>query len=174
MVETALLLMVPTADRVVAPWRAKYDQAAQVGIPAHLTVAYPFKPDLSEDDLAALRAVAAAVAPFSLELTTTGWFGDDVVFLVPSDPTPFVNLARLIADAWPDWPLYGGDYDAYIPHLTIGHIQPLELLKAAEADVVQHLPIIQQIDAVELWQGSALTSGDGLWSRVETIPLLAS
>lgn len=42
--ESSLPLVVPEAERAVREHRAEFDLAARVGVPAHITVAYPFKP----------------------------------------------------------------------------------------------------------------------------------
>jgi len=46
--EAALLVMCPVADPLVGRYRHLYDSAAHVGIPAHITVDYPFRPDLDQ------------------------------------------------------------------------------------------------------------------------------
>ena len=50
--ESALLLRCPAAEPVVGSSRARLDRAAAVGVPAHLTVTYPFRPPalLTEED----------------------------------------------------------------------------------------------------------------------------
>ena len=35
----------------------------------------------------------------------------------------------------PDYPPYGGEYDDPMPHLTVGHDRPVELLRSAAAEV---------------------------------------
>ena len=42
--QTALVVAVPSAEPVVARLRASYDVAAAYGVPAHVTVLYPFLP----------------------------------------------------------------------------------------------------------------------------------
>ena len=48
--ETALLVEVPAADAAVARHREILDLAAGWGVPAHLTVLYPFVPPAQLDD----------------------------------------------------------------------------------------------------------------------------
>ena len=43
-VELSLMIVVPEAERLVKPFREKYDPSAAVGVPAHITLLYPFKP----------------------------------------------------------------------------------------------------------------------------------
>ncbi len=66
--ESALLLEVPAAEPAVGGARAHHDSSAPLGVPAHLTVLYPFVPQPTWDARALLRvaAVAAAAAPVEL------------------------------------------------------------------------------------------------------------
>jgi len=40
--DTGLVLLVPAADPTVGPWREAHDPSAAEGMPAHITVLYPF------------------------------------------------------------------------------------------------------------------------------------
>ena len=63
---SALLVAVPEAEPAVAEHRARLDSSARDGVPAHLTVLYPFLPPASIDRavLASLRGLFAGFAPF--------------------------------------------------------------------------------------------------------------
>ena len=69
--ETALVLLIPEAERVVGGWRARYDPAAGSGVPAHVTLLYPFLPPqrLTSEVLADLRQHFAEEPPLSLEFS---------------------------------------------------------------------------------------------------------
>ncbi len=41
---SALVVEIPTADPVVGGWRATHDPSADHGMPAHITLLYPFRP----------------------------------------------------------------------------------------------------------------------------------
>ncbi len=68
--ESALLLICPEAEQAVAAERARFDRAAQDGIPAHFTVIYPFKLlDLvTGDDHRRLEGLAANCETFSIRV----------------------------------------------------------------------------------------------------------
>lgn len=175
LVEAALLVLAPEADPVVEQHRRSYDNAARAGIPAHITVDYPFKADLDADDIGTLEALFARIGGFTATFSETGWFRQDVVFLHPDDPRPFAALASAVGDAFPGWPIYGGIHDTYVPHLTLGHDHPASVLAAVESAVAKHLPITQPVTAVDLWTGPAL-HGDagsctGRWRRVRSFRL---
>ena len=42
--ETALVVLVPEAEAIVGRLRQRYDPSAAVGMPAHITINYPFLP----------------------------------------------------------------------------------------------------------------------------------
>lgn len=174
--QSALLLLVPEAESALSPHRRHYDAAARVGVPAHLTIAYPFKPpaDLTEHDLQRLRGLISTHAPFDITFSTTGWFGDEVLFLDPDDPTPLHDLIHDVGAAFPDFPIYGGAHAEVHPHVTIGHSVARHLLETAELSVVPSLPITQRATELQLWQGYLPTSGLGTWAQVATFELSGS
>jgi len=154
-IETALLLVCPDAEFAVSTHRARLDRAAGDGVPAHITVIYPFKSLelMTTADQRCLDEVAAMFNTISMRASRTGWFGDSVLYLAPDDPTPIALLTRHVWTAFPDFPPYGGKFAEAVPHLTIGHDHSLDELKAAERSVNLRLPVIQELDHLELWTG---------------------
>jgi hypothetical protein len=67
---SVLLLEVPAAEPVVAPLRERLDSSAALGIPAHVTVLYPFVPagQIGPELLARLAALFRGVAGFGFRL----------------------------------------------------------------------------------------------------------
>jgi len=171
--ETALLITVPAADPVVGRHRSRLDRAAGVGVPAHVTVVYPFVPfgSLRDADLARLTALARTVPAFTLELASVGWFGEEVVFLEPTPCAPVLELIGKVGEAFPEFPPYGGEHAEPVPHLTLGHARPVHELRVAEAAVVPHLPITQRVDALSLWAGPPLLLEQPGWGEVGSFPL---
>ena len=110
--ETALLLPVPAAEPAVSHHRARLDEAARDGVPAHVTVLYPFLPpaEISEPLLASLGRLFAGFAAFEFTLDRVGWFGEEVVWLGPRDPAPFSALTSAAFTAFPCCPPYGGQH----------------------------------------------------------------
>ena len=172
--ETALLIVCPAAEEAVEGLRLRYDRAAQFGVPAHVTITYPFKPraELTDDHRAALRMVVAGFAPLTLEGRRTSWFDDSVVFVALEDPSPVIELTNAVTQQFPDFPPYGGAFDAVVPHLTVAHDQPKEVLRAAEIDVIRRLPFSMEVDRVELWAGPALVGPIRReWRRIDSFSL---
>lgn len=174
--ETALLLPVPAAEPAVGRHRARLDEAARDGVPAHITVLYPFLPpaEISERLLARLRDLFAGFGAFEFTLDRVGWFGENVVWLGPFDPAPFSALTTLAFTAFPSCPPYGGQHAEVIPHLTIGHLGGWQVLHAAAESVSPCLPVEAAAAEVTLMAGPRPgTPGTppGLWRTIAAFPL---
>ena len=61
--QSALIVAVPEAGEVVGRFRASLDRAALWGVPAHVTVLYPFLPPerINDEVLAAVGEIVRAV-----------------------------------------------------------------------------------------------------------------
>jgi 2'-5' RNA ligase len=120
--ESAVIVACPEAEAVVGPHRERFDRSAADGVPAHVTVIYPFVPpsDVDAGVIEALAPAIAAVPRFEVRFETTGWFGTEVLWLDPRPDEPFRALTTAVFDAFPDYPPYGGVHDDVVPHLTVG------------------------------------------------------
>lgn len=172
-VVAALLVRCPAAEPVVGRHRAQLDRAARVGVPAHVTVLFPFKTDVDAADHHALRRLFEAHEPFVVHFDRTDWFDDRVVFVRPADPTPLVALTEAVQAGFPDYPIYRGAFDQVVPHLTVGDGQPPAELRSAECAVSDLLPFSQPVDRVELWSGPPPIAPDpqGRWRLLRYYPL---
>jgi 2'-5' RNA ligase len=167
MPETALVIVVPEAEPLVSDWRAQYDWSAQRGVPAHITLLYPFAPSDKVDDelLGQLRELFVAEAAISFELARVARFSE-VAWLAPEPSEPFKALTDLIAAHFPDYPPYDGAHEVVIPHLTVAE-GGLELQDQVDAALTEHLPIAARADDVAfLFEGD-----DGLWHEAHRFPL---
>ncbi len=153
--ESALIITVPAAEPAVARYRASLDDAAADGVPAHITVLYPFAPPaaLTDQVRSRLAEVLGQHPAFSFELARVAWFGTQVVWLAPEPAAPFAALTAAVHAAFPEFPPYGGAYDDATPHLTVGHDRDLSLLQDAERDIAPRLPISARVDSVRLMHG---------------------
>ena len=170
---SGLILEVPEAEPAVASHRERLDANASLGIPAHLTVLFPFMPpgEIGLTVLTSLERLFAAVSQFHFQLDRCDWFGTDVLWLGPHDPEPFRALTRTVAQAFPDFLPYEGQFGEPVPHLTVGHGDPLADLQAAEQSVNDHLPIDAQATAITLMTQQAAA---GPWTRSATFALATS
>jgi len=158
MEQSALLVPVPEAEPVVGRWRAARDPSARAGLPAHITVLYPFVPPplLDAGVEGALAGVLAAFHTFPFRLTRTATF-PGVLYVAAEPPQPFVDLTNAMSHRWPEHPPYEGRYVDVVPHLTVAMGRRVRSV----ARRVEHgLPI--DATARELW---LMTSGTtGRWS----------
>jgi 2'-5' RNA ligase len=168
---TALIVEVPAAEPAVGAHRAALDRAATWGVPAHITLVYPFLPPDAVDDtvLTAIRAIAAAEPGFALTLDRVGWFGDTVAWLAPTPDRPFIALTAALTRRFPQALPYGGAFDDTVPHLTFGHDRPHRELTAAAAAITAHLPITTTVTSIRLLAGNP-EPGDS-WRPVADFPL---
>src|SRR5262245_40443086 len=120
MPESALVIEVPEAEPLVSEWRAQYDWSAQRGVPAHITILYPFAPTETIDDerLGGLRDLFSAHAAFSFALLRVARW-PDVAWLAPDPDEPFRALIAAVVARYPEYPPYEGIHDEVIPHLTV-------------------------------------------------------
>jgi 2'-5' RNA ligase len=173
--ESAPLLRVPAAEAAVGAQRARLDSSARDGVPAHVTVLYPFLPpaEIGSEVLAELSRLFAAVPRFSFSLDRVRWFGESVVWLGPSDESPFRALTGLAVAAHPSCLPYRGAHEDVVPHLTIGHLGGPAELRAAAEEVRPLLPITTEATEVTLMAGP--TPGrlgpPGQWETVASFPL---
>jgi hypothetical protein len=174
--ETALLLPVPAAEPTVRRQRDRLDASARDGVPAHITVLYPFLPpaEIGESLLASLGRLFAGLVAFEFSLDRIGWFGEEVVWLGPCDPAPFTALTELVFTSFPSCPPYGGQHPEVIPHLTIGATGTPQVLRAAADSVRPCLPIRAAAAEVILMAGPRPgTPGTppGQWRTIAAFPL---
>ena len=170
--ESAVLVPVPEAELAVGRHRRRLDRAAAWGVPAHVTVLFPFVAPsaITGATITALADAVGSVTAFDCEFPATAWFGQEVVWLAPQPAEPFRALTRAVSAAFPDYPPYGGGYDDVVPHLTVGHRpagQVTELLEA-EADVLRRLPVQAHVSRVWLMTGRA---APGSWQTIAELPL---
>ena len=118
--QSALVVVVPEAEPLVGRLRARFDPAALVGVPAHITVLFPFMPvgRLTPDILAKLGIVLGGFVEFEFRLERIGRF-PQTTYLAPEPPEPFVEMTAELERQFPDYPPYGGRFPEPIPHLTV-------------------------------------------------------
>ena len=124
--------------------RDRLDPAASVGVPAHITLLYPFAPPSALDEgihVGLARVIASEPAfPFVLGRVER-W--PDVVYLPPEPAAPFGRLIERLAAAYPNYPPYGGAHAVgdTVPHLTIAHSDRADYLDAAAHALPAMLPV---------------------------------
>lgn len=168
--QSALIVTIPAAEEAIASHRSRFDKAATWGVPAHVTVLYPFMPpsDIDTHVIGTLTAAVSSVPRSHATFETTEWFGTNVLWLAPKPADVFHALTAAVAAAFPCYQPYGGEHEEVIPHLTVGHDVPEDQLREVEADVLPHLPIRTEITVVGLWCG---TDAPASWHQMTALPL---
>lgn len=168
--QSALIVEVPQAEVAVGRHRIALDPNARRGVPAHVTVLFPFMPPTQIDasTLAELGRLFASTASFDFRLTHTAWFDHDVLWLAPLDPQPFRALTELVFRAFPDFPPFEGQFSDLAPHLTVANGCDLADMRDAERALQQHLPIHGHVGEVTLL---VRTEGRSGWTKERTFPL---
>lgn len=169
--QTAVIVPVAAAEGVVAEHRRRLDRSARWGVPAHVTVVYPFvaPTDVDQQLISSLAAIFAASSPFDCRFTECRWFASGVLWLAPDPAEPFRGLTRAVVDRFPSHRPYGGKYGEVIPHLTVGESRLANEadLGAAEADIRTRLPITARIERALLIAG---TDQPDSWRTVAELP----
>jgi 2'-5' RNA ligase len=145
---------------------------ARLGVPAHVTLLFPFVPATSLDQGTIDRAgaVIAASEVFDVEFADVTSFDpiptkEGVVWLAPEPAMPFIALTEALAEAFPGYLPYGGIHETVIPHLTLANvdIDLPALISVAQAE----LPFQRRVDAA-----AVLVEDDaGRWRIAERLPL---
>jgi 2'-5' RNA ligase len=162
--QTALIVPVPSAEPAVAKWRARHDPSAPLGMPAHVTVLYPFlateaiTPSVERD----LESVLSPFPAFEFKLVGVDRF-PGVLYLAPEPAEPFTRLTAALYERWPDHPPYGGTFDEVVPHVTViqGNEPP-----EAERELEQATAI--DAEAKEVW---LMAERGHRWSLLRRFPL---
>lgn len=169
MAESAFAVNVPEAEPYVGVLREKFDPSARLGVPAHITVLYPFmSPEaITEAVIGNIRRVMASAKAFAYVLTRIDRF-PDALYLVPEPAAPFVALTQSLAGQFPGYLPYGGQHAGIVPHLTVAQAGEAEH-DLAEVQLAATLPgagIRATCSEVVLIENSS-----GLWKLMHSFSL---
>ena len=147
--------------------RRRWDRSAGVGIPAHVTILFPFLTASGLDPTArrAIADIARGVEPFEVAFRRVARF-PRVVYLVPEPSTPISTLTAAVTTRYPGHPPYGGIFDEVVPHLTVTESDAAPLDEIA-AETERWLPFTHDVTALEV----LVESPEGRWRRHWRIPL---
>lgn len=170
MASSALIVKVPEAEEIVGWLRARFDKTSELGVPAHITILFPFMPPdrVTPAVLDSLRAAFAIVPAFSYKLASIGRF-EATTYLVPSPAEPFIALTSSAVRQFPEFPPYGGQHAEIIPHLTVaaGDAQSSALAATELAASMRARPVIQaRCNAVSMLENSS-----GRWQETHVFKL---
>jgi len=166
--ESAFIARVPEAEPYVAHLREQFDPSAKLGVPAHITLLYPFmSPELiGTAVLERARTAVAATHIFAFTLARVSRF-PGALYLAPEPATPFIELTRRLVHQFPEFLPYGGQYEGIVPHLTVAHGGRLEHSRV-ETELLISLSAGIACSCSEL----ALTeNASGRWQHMHAFPL---
>ena len=171
---SALVVVAAEAEAVVGDSRLRYGrEAVERGLPAHLTILFPFVPATEIDDglLEGLRQLYAPIGSFAYDLASVEAF-PDAAWLAPRPAEPFHELVEITRQAFPALPPYGDPDLAVVPHCTIGTDDDPDRVEAMVRELQgvlgPRLPIRCRSDEVVLLCEGA----GGTWARRAAFPLL--
>ena len=140
--ESALLVPVPEVEPYVRLHRFRYDSVALWGVPAHITVLFPFMPPdaVTDEALDRVQDVLGRFPAFQFSLTRLERFPEGALYLAPEPAEPFVRLTTALVEQFPSYRPYGGAFADVIPHLTIAQLPDATTLDEV-SDIRSSLPI---------------------------------
>ena len=164
---SAVLVQVPEAEPVVGEWRRRYTLDAPAGIPAHVTILFPFfEPALLGKVTTRLAEIVAGTPAFDLAFRRTARW-PEILYLEPDPAEPFFALTRALEHEWPDYPPYGGTHETIVPHLTVAESPDPAVLDRVAASVQPGLPIRTRVREATLF----VEDREGRWHEDSRLPL---
>jgi 2'-5' RNA ligase len=161
-----VLVAVPEAEPVVDAWRQRYTLDAPEGIPAHVTILFPFvEPERLEAVEQRLAELVAGTPAFEVAFARTARL-PEVLYLQPEPAEPFAALTKAIEREWPDQPPYGGHYETIVPHLTVAESPDGALLDRITAEVESQLPVATVVREASVF----VEDHEGRWSEHSRLP----
>ena len=169
-VESAIIIKVPEVEHIVGPHRRTLDPSAEWGVPAHVTLLYPFlhPSTIDADVLRRLVEVVARHREFDVQFLQTDWFGEEVLWLSPEPDLPFRRLTNTLTATFPETPPYAGAILDPTPHLTVAVGASFHDMRQAESAVIKQLPVHVSLSSVSVMVGAPKTNS---WITIADIPL---
>src|SRR5262252_1102547 len=115
-IESALVVLIPEAENLVGRFRNRYDPGAALGLPAHVTILYPFKPpsEVTSRVTETLSQLFSRISRFDSCFNETKFF-PRVLYLAPEPAELFQALTKTVVGQFPENPPYCGQFDEVIP-----------------------------------------------------------
>ena len=120
--QTAFIVRVPNAEKLVGSLRERFDATVGLGVPAHITILAPFMPPehITWTVLQKIQSTLRVMPSFTFSLTEVGRF-PATAYLAPYPASAFVALTEALFRAFPDFPPFRGEHAAIVPHLTVAN-----------------------------------------------------
>ncbi len=147
--------------------RLEHVDNARLGVPAHVTLLFPFVPaaELTVEDIEQAAEVVRRTTRFDVTFSDVRTFdpgptAEGAAWLAPEPPAPFIAMTNALAAAFPGYLPYGGIHDTEIPHLTLANARVD--LSTLPGQAQRHLPFTRHAEAAAL----LIEDAHGRW-RIE-------
>jgi 2'-5' RNA ligase len=162
-----LIVPVPEAEATFAALPSPCVPIWQQGMPAHVTLLFPFhtRDALDAAALADLTGLFAGLPTLRATFEDVGQF-PDVLYLRPEPRAWFAYLTQALARRF-GLPPYGGLHRDIVPHLTVTRHADPAVLATVGAALRPALPIVTHIREAWLMEEEP----DGRWHRTATFAL---
>lgn len=158
--QTAVVIPVPDAEPLLTAVTRHYPEAVRGGVPAHVSLLYPFVPadQLDTQVIARLSGLFDAQPVISTTFRTIGRH-DGFVCLRPDPPTMLDGVTTTIRQTWPSLTPYNGRYGDVAAHLTVAiHTSSARAAEIERTLLPTYLPV--EAELREAW----LVVFDQRWS----------
>jgi hypothetical protein len=157
--QTGLVIPVPAAEALLASVGTRYPGTVRDGVPAHVSLLYPFvaTADLDEHVTTALQELLVEQVPIPVDFVECYRRGGFVALR----PAPSDGLTELLSRThrrWPDVVPYRGVYRDLEPHLTVAMRCSEQTAVRIEQEATAKLPIRAELR--EAW----LLAFEGQWT----------
>ena len=169
--ESALVVEVEAAERLVGHWRRRYDPSARLGMPAHITVLFPFRSAgaLGSIEMNMLAQIAAQVERCRFQLTALEQF-PGVLWLRPEPDNWCRELTSALTGLFPDCVPYGGRFRDNIPHVTVGQFATEADLQRVQQGLQGELGGSLPLDCMATALSLFVSDSGGSWSVAARFP----
>ena len=168
--ETALVIEVPESENAVGELRVHYDPVCNLGMPAHITILYPFVPAplLNADDFDVINQALSDIHRFRYVLHKVKQF-PKTIYIEPEPIDRFIDMTEALVRRFPDYPPYGGAHTSIKPHLSVS-TQDNKDAKLIEGALSRYFETHGPISAC-CYELALFGNTDGRWQKLETFAL---
>jgi 2'-5' RNA ligase len=164
--DSALIIRVQLPPALEALRRQQVADASE-GIPAHVTLLYPFAepPAIDRDVRDLIGAIVERHHALTLRLGGLGRW-PDILYATVEPDGPVRALQAELAAAFPSLPLYGDPPLRFVPHVTVVEGPGVEDPAVAADPAWRELPVTRHVPEVDL-----LVKARGRWRITDCWPL---
>jgi 2'-5' RNA ligase len=168
--ESAIIVPIDGVGPMVSSLRRQYDKSASLGVPAHITLLYPFQPPRAfSAEIETLAGLFSKVPAFTFSFTEVRRF-PATVYLHPDKFERFIQITNTLLQQWPECKPYNGAFPDIVPHLTVASHDDTKVLDEVERRLAGLLPMA--CVAKEAWL--LFSNEAGHWSKQVAFPFVVS